>query len=125
MLELDTLVGAYQIAITDPPVLASATAVGYPAGTPFNGEVLRYCSGGVFSDPYTSGSTWGLPCDMTGGSSGGPWLDQRFENLTVSDEKIASLNSYGYSGYKYMFGPKFNATTAALYVEAKKRVPAA
>lgn len=44
---------------------------GYPANPPFNGSGLYYCSG-------TTRNESGFPtldCSMTGGASGGPWLE--------------------------------------------------
>ena len=54
-----------------------------------------------------------MACGMTGGSSGGPWL-KGFSEATGSGT-LNSLNSYGYSGLKNMYGPKFNGNTQAVY----------
>lgn len=43
---------------------------GYPAEWPFNGTNLRYCYGAT----WAAGADVGMKCNMTGGSSGGPWL---------------------------------------------------
>jgi hypothetical protein len=59
---------------------------------------------------------------MTGGSSGGPWLKTGSGELNLSTGDggtLASLNSYGYSGKAYMYGPMFNATTAAVLGAAR------
>lgn len=48
--------------------------LGYPAGPPFDGRYVRYCSAStarVDPDVYND---YQLPCVMTGGCSGGPWL---------------------------------------------------
>ena len=48
---------------------------GYPAASPFNGESLKSCSGTATNDPNNPQfNTQGIPCNMTGGSSGGPWF---------------------------------------------------
>jgi V8-like Glu-specific endopeptidase len=44
---------------------------GYPADPPFNGSGLYYCNGTTTND----GGFPMLGCNMTGGASGGPWLD--------------------------------------------------
>jgi hypothetical protein len=44
---------------------------GYPAETPFDGQVLQYCTGTMFND----GGRDGIACNMNRGSSGGPRLD--------------------------------------------------
>ena len=58
---------------------------------------------------------WWLPsCGLTGGSSGGPWVvtdDPKAYASTI----LSSLNSYGYSGVKKMYGPKFNSRTQAVF----------
>lgn len=88
---------------------------GYPAGKPYNGRDLIYCAGPVISDDNYS--TWGLACDMTGGSSGGPWM--RDFSTTAKSGTLNSLNSYTNRKYRgYMFGPRFGAKTEAVYDRA-------
>ncbi|MGG5751962.1 trypsin-like serine peptidase [Zafaria sp. Z1313] len=79
------------------------TAYGYPAASPFNGQTLKSCSGTATPDSINPGfGTQGIPCDMTGGSSGGPW----FINATHGGYQN-SVNSYGYGGVNAMFGPRW------------------
>jgi V8-like Glu-specific endopeptidase len=91
-------------------------AFGYPAAGKYKGNTLTYCAGNAITDSNNSNLTWGLGCDMTGGSSGGPW----FYNFNESNGSgaLASLNSYGYSGVKNMYGPKFGSKTTAVYDRA-------
>ena len=80
------------------------SAFGYPAAQKYKGSTLTYCEGPVelgFSDAL---DTLSMPCDMTGGSSGGPWYDG-----PAGQGAITSLNSYGYNGIHRMFGPTFDA----------------
>lgn len=44
---------------------------GYPADPPFNGSQLYFCNGTTRNE----GGFPALDCNMTGGASGGPWLD--------------------------------------------------
>lgn len=44
---------------------------GYPAGPPFNGSLLYQCNGNTRNE----GGFPTLSCNMTGGASGGPWLE--------------------------------------------------
>ena len=53
---------------------------------------------------------------MTGGSSGGPWLASF--STTTGAGTVDSVNSYGYSGVKKEYGPRFNANTSATYAAA-------
>lgn len=89
------------------------SAFGYPAAAPYDGQKLTYCQGPIGTDARNSNSTWSMYCNMTGGSSGGPWIDGMQSN--GSGGTLASLNSYGYSGEPYMYGPKFNANTQAAW----------
>jgi len=65
-------------------------AFGYPAQPPFSGEREYRCSaGGVGADnpPGPGPNTSWIPCDMTGGSSGGGW---------VAKGRVLSVISYSY-----------------------------
>ena len=88
-------------------------AFGYPAAGRYNGNVLTYCAGNIIQDIYNGNNTWGLGCDMTGGSSGGGWFANFNETTGVGS--LGSLNSYGYSGIRNMYGPKFNTNTQNVY----------
>jgi hypothetical protein len=59
-------------------------------------------------DGSTTPATMGVPCDMTGGSSGGGWL--------TSSGAVASVVSYGYSSLKnVLFGPHLETEAQQLY----------
>ena len=66
---------------------------GYPAASPFTGELMINCQGSHALDDTTMGSpaTIGIGCDMTGGSSGGPWIVAFGRGNYVN-----GVNSYGY-----------------------------
>lgn len=89
---------------------------GYPAAKPFDGQSLVSCSGPASDDPYSPQfNTQGIPCDMTGGSSGGPWFTG-----TDSMGTQNSINSYGYSGApsKVMYGPYWGSVIQQAYSSA-------
>ena len=67
---------------------------GYPAAGKYHGSDLTYCADQVFTDPLVANRTFGIDCDMTGGSSGGPWLFPFTESTGVGT--IRAVNSYGY-----------------------------
>ncbi|MFD0558659.1 V8-like Glu-specific endopeptidase [Stackebrandtia endophytica] len=92
-------------------------AFGFPAADPYDGEKFIYCSGNSIKDPLLT-NDHGLSCDMTGGSSGGPWfLD--FDEATGTGLQ-ASVNSFGYIFLPgYMFGPHFGSEAQALYNEVE------
>ena len=76
---------------------------------------LTYCTGPTFNDVNNSNLTWGIACNMTGGSSGGPWIGGFSQ---AGGGTLTSLNSYGYTGLSNMYGPKFNSNTQAVYNRA-------
>ncbi len=87
-------------------------AFGYPAAKKYSGSTLVYCAGPVRVGAYDGADTVSMTCDMTGGSSGGPWF-QSFSNGTGV---IRSLTSYGYASLKnVLFGPVLNAPEQAAY----------
>ncbi len=53
------------------------TALGYPAAAPFDGGKIHVCGSSLAyvddSDAGAAGTSVAIGCDMTGGSSGGPW----------------------------------------------------
>lgn len=101
------------IAFTHPANGTKIHSFGYPAARPYNGSSLIYCSGGVTTG-YDGRSTLSIPCDMTGGSSGGPWYHS-FDTTTKTGT-LNSVNSYGYQSIKNrMFGPIFDAQEEAAY----------
>jgi V8-like Glu-specific endopeptidase len=111
--QLDATVGgSYGITLG-----ASSTrleAFGYPAANPYNGSDLTWCAGPAATDASTSsGSTWGMGCNMTGGASGGPWFIG-LDETNGTGGSVASLNSYKYTNdSSHMYGPIFNSRTQA------------
>jgi hypothetical protein len=109
-IELDALVGGYGL---QTGVMNSSTqwAFGYPAAGRYRGKDLVYCKGANLIGDPNGANTWGMPCNMTGGSSGGPWMFGTDNPGTTDVMNVSSVNSYGYSGLTYMFGPKFTTDT--------------
>ncbi|MEU7150933.1 peptidase [Streptomyces sp. NPDC045456] len=92
-------------------------AFGYPAAAPYDGSELIYCSGNTIKDPLFS-TDHGLSCNMTGGSSGGPWFTSFDEAAGTGLQ--SSVNSFGYTFLpNTMFGPYFGADAENLYDEAQ------
>lgn len=91
-------------------------AFGYPHARPYNGTKLIYCAGTATNDPYGS-TTQGLRCDMTGGSSGGPWF-AGFDESTGTGT-LYSVNSYKYRNDKNtMYGPYLGSGASKTYTFA-------
>ncbi|MDI3387329.1 peptidase [Streptomyces sp. B-S-A8] len=92
-------------------------AFGWPAADPYDGSELIHCSGNSIRD-FLLSNDHGLSCDMTGGSSGGPWF-QDFDESTGTGLQ-ASVNSFGYNFLPgYMFGPYFGEDAKNLYEKAQ------
>ncbi len=91
---------------------------GYPAASPYDGQKLIYCYGTVFNDTYGDTNDQGMNCNMTGGSSGGPWF-YNF-NTSTGTGTLNSVNSFGYTGVpNIMWGPYFGSTISSLYNTAR------
>ena len=108
--ELDAVVGGYGLKTSGTSNADTQWAFGYPAAGKYHGNDLIYCTGTTTPDPYGV-DTWGMACNMTGGSSGGGWLYGSSNPGTDAGKLLSSVNSYGYSGLTKMFGPKFDSET--------------
>jgi hypothetical protein len=116
-MQLDSIAAigdGYTLGINSVNPAERLAAFGFPAAGKYHGNDLTYCAGPVGQDAGTGNATWSLACDMTGGSSGGGWLEAVNES-TGNGGVLSSLNSYGYSGVKNMYGPKFNNETQTTY----------
>ncbi|WP_328299663.1 peptidase [Streptomyces sp. NBC_00435] len=92
-------------------------AFGFPAAAPYDGTRLVYCSGNTGKD-FLLTKDHSLPCNMTGGSSGGPWF-QDFNEATGLGTQV-SVNSFGYNFLpNRMFGPYFGNEAKAAYDKAQ------
>ncbi|MBF6049888.1 peptidase [Streptomyces sp. NRRL B-1677] len=90
---------------------------GFPAAAPYDGTKLIHCSGNSTKD-FLLTKDHGLSCNMTGGSSGGPWFAS-FDEATGTGLQ-ASVNSFGYTFLpNTMFGPYFGDEVKALYEQAQ------
>ncbi|MEV7548849.1 peptidase [Amycolatopsis sp. NPDC089917] len=114
--KLTDVVGAQGIAFNQARNQSMYT-FGYPAAAPYDGTKLIYCSGSTFTD-FLLTKDHGMSCDMTGGSSGGPWF-LNFSEATGAGVQ-ASVNSFGYNFLPgYMFGPYFGTDAQNLYDKAQ------
>lgn len=89
---------------------------GYPVNLA-NGQVLQSCSGVPTASQYTYNNYRGLAlsnCLMTGGSSGGPWLQEFDESTGVG--VTYSVNSFTYSpAPNTMNGPYFDSNIQLIW----------
>ena len=93
---------------------------GCPAARPYDGTDIAYCFDTVFADTFGGSQDQGMDCDMTGGSSGGPWLTSSDSGSGVGT--LNSVNSFGYRGLKnVMWGPYFGSVVQDAYNTAQAR----
>ncbi|MCG5211659.1 trypsin-like serine peptidase [Streptosporangium soli] len=92
---------------------------GFPADPPYDGRELVYCAGRLRQDPHGQSGDQGLTCDMTAGSSGGPWFTG-FDAETGTGT-ITSVSSFKYTDdRRTMYGPYFGESAEQLYAIAQK-----
>ncbi|MGA5566602.1 trypsin-like serine peptidase [Streptomyces platensis] len=84
--KLTDVVGGQDIAFNR-PVGGTISAFGYSATRPQLGEELLHCVGTA----KKKSGIQAIPCDLTGGSSGGPWLADF--NPTTGKGTLVSVNS--------------------------------
>jgi V8-like Glu-specific endopeptidase len=98
------------------PVNRPFYAYGYPAASPFDGQTRQSCE----NRPGKAWQEWGgtvvsIRCDMTGGSSGGPWFIQISGDLYLNGH-----NDFTTSMQRgHMFSPYYDDTWHALYDKAQ------
>ncbi|MGH3758483.1 trypsin-like serine peptidase [Actinophytocola sp.] len=91
-------------------------AFGWPAADPYDGTHMIYCSGTTFDALISDGI--GMTCDMTGGSSGGPWFQEFDEGTGAGIQN--SVNSYKINFIPtWMFGPYFGSDAQGVYDAAQ------
>lgn len=96
-------------------------ATGYPAAAPFTGEKQHTCAAAWATDDLPTGTmgvdppTIGMGCDMTGGSSGGPWIVDLGGVAGPGTNLLNGNVSYGYIGVpEQQYGPYFSDAAIAL-----------
>lgn len=117
--QLDATVGSTPVAYNQGHP-TQVYSFGYPQASPYDGQKLIYCSGNDIADTWGGTTDFGLNCNMTGGSSGGPWYVGFGSG--GSQGSLNSVNSFKYTAgkfAKYMFGPYFDAYTQRTYNAAQ------
>ena len=117
---LDAAVPELSIDFTAPAVDDGAAGAGTPDFTHALGYSysddpnFMYCA----EDMTTEGAfNWWLPsCGLSGGSSGGPWI----QPLSNGSGPVISVNSWGYSTSPGMAGPKLSGTSAQCIFDAAR-----
>lgn len=80
-----------------------------------NGEQLNWCAGTeVFESGHPGGGIWGIDCVQTGGSSGGPFL-QNFDTSSGTGTQIGNISV---SSGDYEWHPYYGSEAHDAYNEA-------
>ncbi|TQN30874.1 trypsin-like peptidase [Haloactinospora alba] len=109
-------VGAQRIAFGQRPG-DPTYAFGYPATDGYSGRYLHYCAGDTRPDQDGTTAS-GMDCEMTQGSSGGPWLSG-FDPETGTGT-VTSVISFKYaSDPTTQYGPFLGDEVRRLYREAQ------
>lgn len=78
---------------------------------------LMYCAEDMTTETTEGAVNWWLPhCGLSGGSSGGPWI----QPMNGNSGPIISVNSWGYTSSPGMAGPKLVGTSAQCVFGAAK-----
>ncbi|MFD3524964.1 trypsin-like serine peptidase [Streptomyces sp. NPDC058653] len=112
--KLTDVVGGQAIAFSR-PVGGTVSALGYSATRPQLGEELLRCVGTAKKE---SGMQR-IPCDLTGGASGGPWLAD-FDSTTGKGVLVSVNASLDALTPTKMYGEVFGATAKKVYDRAQK-----
>lgn len=96
----------------------AVTILGYPAGAPFSGELQYFCQGTTWNGHGQQVRAW---CNMTGGSSGGPWLQEYNDQNGLG--YINSVVSHRHADASQMDGPYFDNDVKSLYDFAESLSP--
>ncbi|MFG2881692.1 trypsin-like serine peptidase [Streptomyces sp. NPDC048297] len=117
----ETVGGALPVNFNAPavPEVESITASGYPAAPPYDGQLLYQCQDkpGRLSLNTTDPTMYRIGCTMTGGSSGGGWVE------TGSDGKpaLVSNTSIGPVSAGWLAGPRLGPVAKGVYDSVSKQ----
>lgn len=119
---LDVEAGALPVDFSSPHIDdgtngASSLDFTYALGYSYSDDPnFMYCADDMTEE---GADNWWLPvCGLSGGSSGGPWIQDM--DTSNGSGPIISVNSWGYTNSPGMAGPKLSGTTAScLFDEAK------
>jgi hypothetical protein len=117
---VEEAVGSFGVGF-DQPCEQTYTQFGYPAESPYSGELL-YSHTAAYAGADTSGGFTPVPMkiasDFTRGASGGPWAI----GVGTSMPTVLSLTAYGYESQPgYLYGPYFGEAAKKTYSAAIKR----
>jgi V8-like Glu-specific endopeptidase len=93
---------------------------GYPSDFPFDGKTMQVCAGSFarVAEDFSYPNPIGMGCDMTKGSSGGPWIIN-FSGFHGNTNFLNGNNSFRFTSEpednEEIFSPYFGATAKDLF----------
>ncbi|MGW1795782.1 trypsin-like serine peptidase [Streptomyces sp. NPDC001984] len=101
------------------PKVETLTATGYPAAAPFDGQALYQCQDkpGRLSINKADPTMYRIGCTMTGGSSGGGWV----ENGSDGKPALVSNTSIGPVSSGWLAGPRLGDVAKGVYQAVSKK----
>ena len=112
---LETAAGALPVSFLPPYVddgVPGAASIDftYALGYSYSDDPnFMYCAEDMTTE--SSYNDWWLPsCGLSGGSSGGPWVQPM--DITIGSGPVISVNSWGYTNTPGMAGPRLSGTSA-------------
>ncbi|GHI04353.1 hypothetical protein Scel_26740 [Streptomyces cellostaticus] len=117
----ETVGGALPVNFNAPavPKVKSITATGYPAAAPYDGQLAYQCQDkpGRLSIAKADPTMYRIGCTMTGGSSGGGWVE------TGADGKpaLVSNTSIGPVSSGWLAGPRLGEVAKGVYQSVSKK----
>ncbi|MCW8995006.1 MAG: hypothetical protein OQK77_04240, partial [Psychromonas sp.] len=113
---LDQAVNGFDISFNDPVYGEFTHALGYSYSEDPN---FMYCAEALGTEG--SNNWWLASCDLSGGSSGGPWIQPMDEASGTG--AIISVNSWGYTTSPGMAGPiLYNTSAECVFNGAKEEI---
>jgi V8-like Glu-specific endopeptidase len=111
---------------------------GYPQEAPFNGQKIHVCASSLaYPDAATAGGqdSKAIGCDMTGGSSGGPWIIgiSRYPDQIGGAVPVPAFVNrvFGHNAWRHtgvlgeMVSPSYNCLARAIWLSANDLAPQA
>ncbi|MEU3340934.1 hypothetical protein [Streptomyces sp. NPDC006668] len=101
------------------PKVPSITATGYPAAAPFDGQKMYRCTDkpGRLSLNASDPTMYRIGCTMTGGSSGGGWV----ETGSDGEPALVSNTSIGPVSSGWLAGPRLGDVAKGVYASVSKK----
>ncbi|WP_207229111.1 hypothetical protein [Streptomyces sp. BK022] len=111
----ETVGGALPVDFAAPAAtqVSAVTASGYPAAEPYNGQLLYQCQDkpGRLSIAKADPTMYRIGCTMTGGSSGGGWVEQGADGKPA----LVSNTSIGPASSGWLAGPRLGEVAKGVY----------